>query len=131
MKKNEAFPSKYIKTEDLEGRDWTLTIERVIKEVIKGDDGAEKEKAVLYFRGSHRGWVLNGINWDSIAGLHGDDSEDWTGKKVIVHPDKTSFGNKVVPCIRVRTGKPIPKHQKQAMEMTENPAEDMDEDIPF
>ncbi len=76
---------------------------------------------------------MNKTNWDALEDAYGD-SDDWTGHPAILFTMKTQNpAGATVDGIRIRAkkAKPIPKHQKQAMEMTENPAEDMDEDIPF
>ncbi len=138
MKAHEAFPSKYIKTEDLEGKSVPVTIERVITETIKRDDGATEEKRIVYFRGGQRGMVLNQTNWNAIADISGkDDDDDWPGTKVVLYPTKTQFGSKTVPCIRIMgpaqnsaLSKTQLKPVVQAVE-NENPADGLDDDIPF
>lgn len=134
MKAHEAFPSKYIKTDDLEGRNVTVTIERVISETIKKDDGTTEEKRVVYFRNSSRGMVLNQTNWNAIADICGkDDDDEWSGVKIVLYPSKTQFGAKVVPCIRIigpAQNAALPMKQlKTVVQESENPA--LDDDIPF
>lgn len=138
MKAHEAFPSKYIKTEDLEGKTLNVTIERVITETIKKDDGSTEEKRIVYFKGAQRGMVLNQTNWNAIADISGQqDDDDWPGTKIMLYPTKTQFGAKIVPCIRIMgpaQNAALPKAQlktvAQAIE-NENPAADMDDEIPF
>lgn len=138
MKAHEAFPSKYLKTEDLEGKQVTVTIERVIVETLKGQDGEpDQHKPVIYFQKASRGMVLNRVNWQAIADLYGDDSDDWVDKKIILFPTKTQFGTKLVPCVRVKppgglqqTVRTALKPVSQVVE-NEDPAADMDDDIPF
>ena len=102
MKIGGAFPSKWLKAEDLGGKSHSLVIEGVSMEDI-GDDG---EKPVIHFVGKKKGCVLNRTNAMSIALRYGDDTEGWTDKEVIVYPDTVMFQSKMVPCIRIKT--PIP-----------------------
>lgn len=138
MKAHEAFPSKYIKTEDLEGKTVAVTIERVITETIKKDDGSTEEKRIVYFRGAHRGLVLNQTNWNAIADISGqEDDDNWAGCKIVLYPTKTQFGAKVVPCIRImgptQNAAPPKAQIKTVLQgvPSENPVSDLDDEIPF
>ena len=101
MKINQAFPSKYIKAADLGGKEFTLAIAKVQIEDV-GGQGSEEYKPVLYFDGRTKGVVLNRTNATAIANRYGDDTDDWTGKDVIIYPDTVMFQGKMVDCIRMR-----------------------------
>ena len=45
---------------------------------------------------------LNRVNWDSVAEICGDDTEEWPGKKIELFPATTEMKGKPTPCIRVR-----------------------------
>ena len=92
-----VFPSKYIKAQDLMGRDVPVTIERAEVEKL-GDD----TKLVLYFRGKEKGLVTNRTNADRIAHLYGTNTDGWIGKEIILYTDMVNFQNRVVEAIRVR-----------------------------
>lgn len=97
MKSNEAFKGAYLKHSDLGGRKVGVTIEEVTMQKIGDDD-----KPVASFRGKDKGLVLNQTNWHTIADVLGsDDSDDWTGKRIVLMPAKTEFQGKRVDCIRV------------------------------
>ena len=49
MIRDEVFPSKYLKAADLKGKPRIVTIERAPYEPLKGLDGKENQKIVLYF----------------------------------------------------------------------------------
>jgi len=51
MKRDEVFPSKYLKASDLGGKPLTVVIEKAPLEVLKSPEGKEEAKTVLYFRG--------------------------------------------------------------------------------
>lgn len=96
MKGADVFPSKFLKTADLQGRRAKVTIAFVQKEKM-GDD----EKPVAYFAGKEKGLVLNVTKWNSIADLYGDESDDWTGKMIMLVPGKTTYQGKRVDCIDI------------------------------
>jgi hypothetical protein len=106
MKIGSAFPSKYIKVEDLQGRRVALTIDRVkVEEIGQGDD--KDVKPVVYFVGKGKGLALNRINATTISEILGtDETDEWHGRRIVLHPDKTMYQGKRVDCIRVA---PAPK----------------------
>ena len=59
MKKADVFPSKYLKSDDLNGKPITVTIERAPLEPLKSPEGKEQNKTVLYFRGAKKALPLN------------------------------------------------------------------------
>ncbi len=102
MKIGTAFPSKWLKAEDLGGKSHTLVIEGVSLEDI-GDDG---EKPVIHFVGKKKACVLNRTNALAISARYGDDTDEWTDKEVVVFPDTTMFSGKMVACIRIKPPMP-------------------------
>ena len=99
-----AFPSAYIKAEDLNDKNHTLVMDRVKVEEV-GDD----TKPVLYFRGAKKGLALNKTNANAIAAVYGEETDDWTGHEIVLFPTMTDFQGRSTPCIRVRA--PQPKDQ--------------------
>ena len=97
MKINEAFPGSYLRACDLQDTDIELTMDRVEMEDIGGD-----HKPVLYFRGKEKGLVLNKTNGRMIGSLHGEETNDWGGKLIVIYPTRTQFRGEDVDCIRVR-----------------------------
>jgi hypothetical protein len=102
MRKDDVFPSKYLKAADLNGRPIVLVIESAPLEELKNPEGKTQSKTVLYFRGAKKALPLNITNWDSAAEICGPDTEDWPGSRVELYPDKTKMGGKTVDCIRIR-----------------------------
>jgi len=124
MNINEAFPSNYLKSSDLQGSTPTVTMSHVTTEKM-GDDS----KLVLYFQGKEKGMVLNKTNANNIASLYGPETEDWHGKKITLAVAWVDFQGRSVEALRVRppaNGKPAPKQEAPAREMA-----DMDDEIPF
>ena len=101
MKITAAFPSKYLKSADLNGNEVTCTISRVEVENV-GGQGDEEEKPVLYLTGKTKGVVLNRTNAMTIAGKYGEDTDGWVTKPVVIYPDQVMFQSRMVDCIRMR-----------------------------
>ena len=132
-KRDDVFPSKYLKAGDLNGKPFTATIVSAPIETLKTPDGKEDPKTVLYFRGAKKTLPLNRTNWDSVADICGGDTDDWPGHKVELYPTTTEMKGKVVDCIRIRA--PEQGELKAAATKKRSPTkaagDDMDDAIPF
>lgn len=117
----------FLKSADLNGRDFTLTIAKVQKEVAKNQKGKQLA-VVIYFEelksktiqlpdaitGKPEAMIqepkklwCNKTNGRTIAKLHGKDVEGWTGKKITIYPTTTrGAAGATVDCIRVRETSP-------------------------
>jgi hypothetical protein len=60
---SEAFPSKYLKATDLEDGLAVATIKLAELEKIKGYDGKEQAKVVVYFAKKFKPLILNRTQW--------------------------------------------------------------------
>jgi hypothetical protein len=110
MKKDDVFPSKYLKHTDLQGKPTTATVERAVLETLKSPEGKTQDKIVLYFAGAKKSLPLNVTNFDAVAGICGDDTDNWSGCQIELYPSKMQMAGKTVDCIRVRAPtKPIKK----------------------
>ena len=143
-----AFPSKYLKASDLQGRNVTVKMGRVEQEKIGTD-----EKLILYFQGKEKGVVLNKTNANNVAALYGGETEDWYGKEITLVEAMVDFQGKSVPAIRLRapprreaTRPAAPQRQmadaddyqderpvppRRADPISSGPAHDMNDDSPF
>jgi len=101
VKISQSFPSKWIKADDLDGKEFTLKIREVKIEDV-GGPGNEEDKPILYFDGRQKGVVLNKTNAGAISSKYGDDTDGWIGKPVVIYPDQTMFQGKMVACVRLR-----------------------------
>lgn len=97
MKISETFPSRYLKADDLQGRDVRVTMGNVELEKLGTD-----MKPVLYFKGKEKGLCLNKTNSNTIADAYGDDTNDWFGQEIIMFSVMTDYQGKVGPAIRVK-----------------------------
>lgn len=103
MDVRKLFDKAYIYAYDLEGKDVTVTIERVTGGTLVGTGGKSNKKPVLFFKGTEKGLAVNITNARVIAALYGGfDSESWIGKRITLYPTTTTFGAQTVDCIRIR-----------------------------
>ena len=107
MKASNAFPSPFLKADDLQGRNVTVTIEGVDMQEI-GQGAQKSTKPVISFVGKEKGLVCNKTNWSTIIKLHGDETDNWTGKKITLSPREVEYQGEMVLSIRVALIKPTP-----------------------
>ena len=119
MKIGSAFPSKFLKADDIGSKTPVVTIDKLTVEEIQGE---EKPKPVVYFKGSEKGLVLNVTNSNSITAIAGsDETDNWPGVKVRLFTCKVDFQGKRVNAIRIADPKEI-------LQPPPSPAED---EVPF
>lgn len=104
MRMNEAFPSKYLRAEDLD-MDVTGAIEKVELVELKDPAGTKpiEHKPCVWIRGEDKPFICNKTNYKAISKIIGsDDTEDWIGKEItLTVMDVDSFGE-MVAAIRVK-----------------------------
>jgi arabinogalactan endo-1,4-beta-galactosidase len=123
MRVSNAFPSEYLRAADLDGKNVRVAMGHVEMRDIGGD-----AKPVLFFQGKEKGMVLNKTNANNIVAAYGDETEDWTGKELVLFEAMVDFQGKTVPAIRVRV--PAAKDRVPAPKPPQM-ANQMDDDIPF
>ena len=125
-----AFPSKYLKAADLQGRNVQLVIDRV--EIEEVGFGQQKEhKPVVYFQKAKKGLVLNVTNKNTIKTAYGKDTDLWSDKPLILFSAMVDFAGETTEAIRVRVPKPAAAPAPAPQTQDElNPPLDGDE-IPF
>lgn len=124
MDVRKLFDKAYIYAYDLEGRDITVTIERVAGGTLVGTGGKSNKKPVVYFKGTEKGLALNITNARVIASLYGGfESSLWIGKRVTLYPTTTTFGAQTVECIRIRNI--VPKQKGEAIRSDVPPPSDV------
>jgi hypothetical protein len=104
MRISGAFPSEFLKAADLQGRQVTVTMERVELREVGGD-----AKPVLFFAGKEKGLVLNKTNSNTISDAYGDETDSWRGQPVALFEAMVDYQGRTVAAIRVR----IPPRQHQ------------------
>lgn len=98
---------------DLDGRDVTLTIEKVFAGEVQGEKGRKSKKPVIKFVGKDKKLAVNKTNGKTIAQLYGTDTDGWLGKAITLYPTTTDFGGDTVECIRVRPQRPEQRQNGQ------------------
>lgn len=97
MKLSDAFPSNYLKSDDLNGNEVTVTIADVAMKQV-GDD----TRLVLSFVGKKKEMICNKTNASRIAAQYGDDTDDWDGKEITLGSEFVEFQGKTVQGLRVK-----------------------------
>lgn len=98
MKVSEAFPSKYLKADDLNGRNVSVLISHIDFEPMT--DG--ENKPVIYFQNKTKGLVCNKTNANILALIYGDEMDGWTGKEVVLTTEIKTFQGRAVKGLSVR-----------------------------
>jgi hypothetical protein len=89
------------------------TIKVTALETLKGFDGADTQKVVLYFAHKHKPLPLNRTNYDSVADIAGtDETDDWPGTKVELFVNRETVKGKLTDCVRIRKSGVKPKPKK-------------------
>ena len=108
MKVSELYPSKYLKADDIPGQADATIVSIGLEEV-----GPDKDlKTIIRFRELSKPLVANKTNCESIADIHGDETDEWPGKRITLYTCEVSFAGKQTQAIRVR--KVAPKAQLQS-----------------
>jgi hypothetical protein len=127
-KRDDVFPSKYLRAADLKGKPCIVTIESAPYETLKGLDGKENNRIVLYFKNTEKALPLNATNFDAVCDVTGCfDTEDWPGQRIELYPTKTAMKGKLVDCIRIRR----PSSSRPAAAAPPPPADDISDEIAF
>ena len=111
------YPSLYLAAHDLQGKDATLTIMRMDVEEMKTERGSEKKPIVRFAEtrakaekagdvSKEKRWVMNKTCALVIAAMHGNEIDNWKGKRITLYATKAQAFGKVVDCIRVRETMP-------------------------
>jgi hypothetical protein len=95
---NKLFPNRFMSARDM-GGELTLTIDRVEMQEF-GEDS--RKKPVVKFTDEARGFVLNKTNAKCMADIFGTpETDDWSGKSIVLRKGQSSFEGKTVDTIRV------------------------------
>ena len=102
----------YIGAYSLEsGKDLTVTIEKVVREIVIGTGGKKEECTIAHLKGQ-KPFILNRTNMKMIQKIYETPYiEEWANKKLTLYVAKIkAFGEDNVECLRVRSVKPpLPK----------------------
>lgn len=126
-KVSDMIVSKFLKKEDFD-EDQVCTIRTVrLEDVSQGE-----QRWVLFFNEHTKGMVLNTTTIRVLEQAFGDDSDGWTGKKVMVYVDpNVSFQGRVVGGLRLRTPKGVKAPAKAPPTAAAQAGDEFNDDIPF
>jgi hypothetical protein len=98
---SDFFPSKYLRASDLKPGQNRVTIDRVSSETFE-NDGRKQLKPVIEFKDNGvKPLVCNKTNFNLIAAVCGGETDNWSGKKIVLHKELVSFKGKVTEGVRV------------------------------
>jgi len=99
----------YIGSHDLQpGQELKITIDTVLKEMVKGSDGKEEQCIVARIKGAQKPMILNKTNCKIIAKiLDTPYIEQWAGKSIIIYSAKVKAFGELVDALRVKNQKPL------------------------
>lgn len=120
MKLSAAFPSKYLKADDLQGRSFNVQISHYAIEDV-GTDDKPQQKPVIYFTNAQKGMVLNRTNGESIGVVLGDEMDAWRGHILELFPQRVQGPNGMVNAIRCRVVLPQQTMQSPAASLVPRP----------
>lgn len=131
MKLSEAFPSNYLKSDDLQGRDVSVIIASAGIEKVGND-----HKLVLAFQGKKKSMICNKTNSGRIAYLYGEETDDWIGKEIILTSEFVEYQGKTVKGLRVKppAQRSVPERVQQSHQappQTTASRSQIDDEIPF
>jgi hypothetical protein len=96
-----AFPGKYLKADDLQGKVYTLTIKDVRIDDIEGMDGTKKQKVVITFKETPKAWIVPVTCGLALRAMWGRETNDWKDQQVSLFPKKVESFGETVEAVRV------------------------------
>jgi hypothetical protein len=131
MKLSQAFPSKYLKPIDIP-EPTVATIKLAADENIKGLDGKEQHKVVLYFSKKLRPLPLNRVNFESVMDICGsDDSVNFAGVKIELFKTKVQGPNGITDGVRIRAPGTEKAKSKKAAPNGNDEKPPLDDEVAF
>ena len=99
---DQAYPGRFLKAGNLDGKKVTLTIESVFHEKLEGDKGVEL-KVIMKFVGREMQLVVAKTNALCVREMFGPILKDWVGKRITLFESVVENPGALngKPCIRV------------------------------
>ena len=128
MKLDQMYPSKYLKSEDIEGSTPTVSIAGVtMEEMVDG-----KKKPVITFIGKDKAMVLNVTNASVIGAHYGDDTDKWNGRPIQLRVEPVQGPNGMTKGLRVSVPQQAAPQAQPVIEAAgPDVGDSFDDDIPF
>ena len=98
MNINEVFSGAYFKASDIKHKaPLKLTISNVKLDQIDGQN-----KLIVEFQNEQSALVCNKTNSTAIAEVYGEETDNWSGKRIALIVDRVAFQNSIVDAIRIK-----------------------------
>jgi hypothetical protein len=101
MKWQAMFRGDYVTAAEMGDARPTLTIAGAKVVRLAGEDGREKDKGVVTFRETDRGWVICKTVAACLGAMFGDETDGWVGKRVTLYATEVAVGREKKLGIRV------------------------------
>jgi hypothetical protein len=139
MKISTAFPSRYLKAAEVTAMGGRLqyTIRKVVIEEVGQDKTA---KPVAYFQQIRQGLVISKTNAARLSASLGDETDDWTGKEVVLEVERVPMRGQLVDSIKAyvdgaflveRRTPTLLESQRAAQQPPDQGGDRLDDEIPF
>ena len=126
MNIDDLFPSRYLRSRDLDGAEPTVTITSVEMKMLNGD-----RRAICYFDGGYKPMILNKTNATAITQIAGtSDTDEWEGLRLRLVVARVSYQGTMHDAVRIAVPPPVKRASKSAP-ADPDPAASSDEDAPF
>jgi len=102
-KVSQVYASPWLRAVDLQGRTIKVTIARAGVDLIPQNDGSKQERIIVDFLGKQKRLILNKTQAAALAGIAGDDTEQWNGIEVYLAPQPTNNGKLTIGLLPVPT----------------------------
>lgn len=80
-------PSRFLKSQEFQGKDVTYTIKSIVLEELEDENAQKKVKGLMTFEETPKALVINRTNSDCIKGMFGRETNNWIGKRVTLFPE--------------------------------------------
>lgn len=98
---------KYIGAAEFEGGDHDYTIKSIEQKDVEYEEGEDSEEAwIVSFEETARQLSLNKTNCAAIGNIHGDNANEWIGKRVTLYPARVKAFGIMQDAVRVRPNAP-------------------------
>lgn len=87
---SDMFPGRFIHADELDGKAWTLTIERVYQETLKKKD--KKKTTIVAFKETPKEYGLNPTNGAVLVALWGQYADLWESHRITIAPANDPSG---------------------------------------
>lgn len=124
---NDLYGSKYLSAQDIE-KPTIVTVAAI--EVVRFDRAGEAGKqarAALHFKNLSKPFIVNKTNATMLGNLFGTNPNQWVGESFELRPEKTLYGGKMVPALRIHA---MQQRRQTKPEPVYEPGSDLNDDLP-